>query len=211
MTLDRNQVEQALERATRLDDDGTGRFELVDVQKVADELGLSREAVRQAVAEVSGQASGMLTVGASGYVPGDADAVHDALRTYLTLRGLAPAGAGVWRQQNGWWPDLYRFLAGTPVAVTVAPAGPRTFVGLTAGLDRVFRVHVAAAFFGLVAAALIFLSRPGVTQLATIAALTLGWLAADLWAFMRRRIAVEQRLLGALTDISQPRYRLTPW
>ena len=213
MQLDREQVEQALERATRFDaerdDDST--FDLADVERLGDELGLFPEAVRNAVVEISGQASGMLTVGARGFVPDTVPAVQESLNSYLHLRGLVLSAPGMWRQQGGWWPDLYRFTAVSPVAVTVTHAGQRAFVSLTAGLDRLFRAHVVAAVLGVITAVLIFFSRPGAGQLLTLTALLGGWLVADLWAFMRRRAAIEQRLIGAVEAISLPEYRSQPW
>lgn len=213
MTLDRSQLEQALERATRLEGEREQQagFGLADVERVGDELGLSRETVRRAVADVSGEASGMLTVGVRRIVQSDADTVQEDLTTYLHLRGLEASGPGLWRQRGGWWPDLYRLSAVTPVAVTVSQAGEQSFVSLTAGIDRVFRAHIVAAFVGMLAAVLIFLSRPGPGQLLALTGLLVIWLAADLWAFMRRRLAIQHRLAGALADVARPSYRHQPW
>ncbi|NNC93429.1 MAG: hypothetical protein HKN80_13150, partial [Acidimicrobiia bacterium] len=135
---------------------------------------------------------------------------HSALDSFFRLRGLTPAGSAVWEQGSGWWPDLYRFTARTPVGVSVGASDYGTTVRLTARLDRVWRAHLVS---GLLAPLALVLTVLGAGPSAWFGLMlgALAWMAVVAWTYQLRREAVQRRLAAALADVSRPAYRLQPW
>ncbi len=211
MVLDRNQVEAAIERAMELDAAEVSTFDVAAVQRLADELGVSQAAISQAIGEAVGGSPGPLNAAAQELIPATPAEVEEALESYFRLRGLGTDGSTVWRQQSGWWPDLYRFTATTPVAAAVAEAGEGTMVRLTARLDRVWRAHVVAVLLGPLLLAIAILTGAGPAALVSAVLLSLGWALLSAWTYQLRREAIRRRLARALHDVSQPAYRLAPW
>jgi len=212
MTLDRSQIEAVLERAFELD--AATVDETVDVETVrrlADELGVSESALMQAMSEVAGERAGSHGVVAQASIPAQAADLEGALGSFLRLRGLITEGHDVWRQESGWWPDLYRFRAVTPVAVSIAPGDGVTVVSLTARLDRVWRGHVMAAVLAPLLVGLLLLAAPGLSSLVGGVVLGALWVGACGWAFHYRTESIRQRLASAIGEVSRPLYRLHPW
>jgi len=211
MVLDRNQVEAAIERALELDAAEVPAFDVAAVQRLADELGVSQAAISQAIGEAVGGSPGPLNATAQAPISAPPAEVEEVLHSYFRLRGLGTDGSTVWRQESGWWPDLYRFTATTPVAAAVAEAGEGTMVRLTARLDRVWRAHVVSALFGPLLLAIAVLTGAGPSALLSSLLLSFGWVAVSAWAYQLRRESIRRRLAQALHDVSQPAYRLAPW
>ena len=210
MALDRTKLEMVLERAEELDSAATrSTFSDEEVARLGDELGISPAAVTRALAEAS--ASQSLTVGATALIHGEQPRVLDHVTTYLQMRGLEPIGAGVWEQRTGWWPDLYRFRALTPIAVSAVQSGEATRVTITAGLDRIWRLHLVAGALGLLAAT--FLAIPPLALTSLFAAgLQAGLVAgSSWWSYVQRSRAIRTRLQRGLEEIASPTYQLQPW
>ncbi len=212
--MDRDQVEVALTRAVEIDaavEPAEPTFDLPTVQRLADELGVSSEAIARAIGETTVPEAGPINAVAHATIPAPAPEVDRALESLLRLRGLQPVGSGVWQQASGWWPDLFRFRAVTPVAVTVAPGYGGTVVSLTARLDRVWRVHLAAAVLVPLVTALALLGAVGVGDLAGGLVAALAWVGSCAWGYQYRRESIRRRLAAALGDIAEPAYRRQPW
>ena len=117
----------------------------------------------------------------------------------------------MWEQASGWWPDVYRYRAQTPVVVSVAPAGDATRVRLTARLDRLARVHVLLALLAPLWVS--FLAGRGATigELMGWAVPAALWIVGSALGFLYRREAIRRRLATALCAIAEPVYRAAPW
>ncbi|MBT8165854.1 MAG: hypothetical protein KJP22_05765 [Acidimicrobiia bacterium] len=210
MAFDRVQVEAVIERALELDDAPSAGMDAGAVRRIGDELGVSPGAMSQALAEIGAGRPGPLSVSAQATIPVPPAVLESALSSFLRLRGLAPTGSAVWQQASGWWPDLYRFSAVSPVAVTVGEADDATALRLTARLDRVWRVHLLAALLAPLALVLAVLGvGPGLSLGSVI--LLAAWVGLCGWTYLVRRTAVERRLRGALDTVANPAYRLHPW
>jgi hypothetical protein len=209
MVFDRRQAESVIERALELDRGETPAFDAAALQRLADELEVSPAAMSQAIEEAKSGRPGFLNAMAELAIDAPVSDVERAVESMLRLRGLHPVGSRVWRQDSGWWPDLYRFRAAAPVAVSVRPADGGTAVRLTARLDRIWRAQLTGAILG----PLLFLLAlaAGTGSLPTVLVAAVGWSCFSLWAYLPRRRAVERRLRSALTDLSRPAYRLQPW
>lgn len=210
MAFDRSQVEAVIQRALELDDVPTTGMDAAAVLRVGEELGVSSEAMIRALAEVTSDRPGPLSVGAQATIAVSAAAAEAALAAFLRLRGLASTGSAVWQQETGWWPDLYRFWAVTPVGVTVGVADDGAVVRLTARLDRVWRAHLAAA---LLAPILLVVSLLGAGPEPSVGGVVLlaVWVGLCGWTYLARRAAVARRLRGALDTVADPAYRRHPW
>ena len=212
MARDRTKLEAALARAAELDSlagDAQIMFDDEEVSRVGAELGISPVSISRALSELNAGQS--LTVHATAVLPGARARVMSDLATYLHIRGLTSIGAGVWEQRSGWWPDLYRFLALTPVAVAADDSGNSTRITLTAGLDRIWRVHLLVGVLGFVAAAVVTIPTLELTtMLAGILVATL-FMGLSWWLYLRRRRLIEWRLQWALEEIARPSYRVQPW
>ncbi len=210
--LDRSKLELVLARAAELDA-GAGesprKYTEHEVSRVAAELGISAMAVTQALSEVhSGQS---LRVESSAVLRGDPSQVAADVSTYLHMRGLGEVGSGVWEQRTGWWPDVYRFRVVTPVAVATTATQGQTQVTLTAGLDRIWRLHLVAGLVGLLSLLAMALPPLSVTNF-IVAAVQAGVLVAVVWwSYRFRRRAIHARLGWALDEIGRPSYQLQPW
>jgi hypothetical protein len=152
----------------------------------------------------------MLNAVAQATIAASPEVVTDSLGSYLRLRGLTTDGSKVWRQEGGWWPDLYRFTASTPVGLAVAESDDGTLVRLTARLDRIWRTHLIAGIIAPVLAALAFFTAVIPSPVTSLAGAVLG-AGASVWWYQLRRRAIERRLARALTEIASPAYRLAPW
>lgn len=212
MVLDRRQVEAILERALELDSAGLeATFDIDTVQRLADELGVSSAALTTAIGEVGIETTGPLAVVAQSTIAAPVADVDAALAAFLRLRGLHTEGSSVWRQDSGWWPDLYRFTAVTPVATSLAAADDGTVVRMTARLDRVWRGHALAALLALLLLGLSVLTGSGPSDILGTVVLGAIWLALVAWTYYARREAIQRRLAGAITDVSGAAYRRNPW
>ncbi len=210
MAFDRSQAEAVFERALELDAPAASTFDRAALQRLADELGVSESAMSRAIDEALAGRPGPLNAVAEAEIAASAPEIHEALGSYFRLRGLRPNGPTVWQQESGWWPDLYRFTATTAVAVSIREGDDRTTVRLTARLDRLWRVHLAAALMGPLLLLGGFIGvGPSVTVGSLVAVLL--WVGAAAWTYQQRRQAVGRRLGGALTDVARPAYRLQPW
>lgn len=212
MALDRSKLELVLARAAELDagaGDSPRTFSEEDVSRVAAELGISALAVTRALSEANAGQS--LNVEASAALRGDPAQVIAGVSTYLHMRGLGEVGAGVWEQRTGWWPDVYRFRVVTPVAVAATFSSDQTHITLTAGLDRIWRLHLISGLLGLLALIALGLPPLSVTSfmVATVQAgvvVGVAW-----WSYRFRRRAILMRLQWALEEIGRPSYQLQPW
>jgi hypothetical protein len=210
MAFDRSQVEAVLQRALELDEAPSSHLEAEAVRRIGEELGVSSAAMSQALAEITSGRPGPLSVSAQATIPVSASALGVALTSFLHLRGLAPASSSVWQQDSGWWPDLYRFRAVSPVGVTVGEADDATAIRLTARLDRVWRAHLGAA---LLAPLMVMMSLLGIGPGPSVGGFILlaGWVVLCGWTYLARREAIGRRLAGALDAVASPAYRLHPW
>jgi hypothetical protein len=210
MAFDRGQVEAVIQRALELDDVPTAGMDAAAVLRVGEELGVSSEAMIRALAEVTSDRSGPLSVSAQATIAVAAAEAETALAAFFRLRGLASTGSAVWQQETGWWPDLYRFWAVVPVGVTVGVADDGAVVRLTARLDRVWRAHLAAA---LLAPVLLMVSLLGAGPELSVGGVVLlaAWAGLCAWTYLARRAAVERRLRAALDIVADPAYRSHPW
>ena len=111
MAFDRSQVEAVIQRALELDDVPTTGMDAAAVLRVGEELGVSSEAMIRALAEVTSDRPGPLSVSAQATIAVSAAGAETVLDAFLRLRGLASTGSAVGQQETGWWPDLYRFWA----------------------------------------------------------------------------------------------------
>ncbi len=212
MVYDRIQAEAILARAQELDAHTTGAsLDAGALQRVADELGLSREALSQAIDEAAGERTGPLTVEARATTRQSVDEVTGALASYLRLRGLSSSGWSVWEQASGWWPDLYRYRAHTHVAVFVAERVDGTHVRLSARLDRVWRVHLFVALLAPLFLVISAVGGAGLSNLVDLLLLAVLWVGSAIATFYYRREAIQKRLTAALVDVSLPTYRMMPW
>ena len=164
----------------------------------------------QAIAEATAGRPGPRNAVAEVTISAAPSEVHDALDSLLRLRGLNPSGSAVWQQDSGWWPDLYRFTAITPVAVSVASSDHGTRARLTARLERIWRAHLIAALLAPLALILAVLGA-GPSASVELVLGALAWMSIAGWTYQLRREAVQRRLAGALDDVSRPAYRLQPW
>lgn len=210
MVFDRSQAEEVFERALELDGDAAPTFDSSALHRLADELGVSEAAMSQAIGEVIAGRPGLLNAVAAASLAVPVSEVGEALASFLRLRGLAPVGSTVWEQRSGWWPDLYRFTATTPVAVSVAETDGGSTVRLATRLDRVWRAHLVGALLAPVVLALALLGV-GPSASAGTVVVALVWIGAAAWTYQLRREAVRRRLSRALEDVARPEYRLQPW
>jgi hypothetical protein len=209
MVFDKRQAEAVIERALEIDLGEAPAFDAAALQRLADELGVTPAAMSQAIEEAKSGRPGFLNAMAELAIDVPVADVERAMESMLRLRGLHPVGSRVWQQDSGWWPDLYRFRAAAPVAVSVEPADGGCAVRLTARLDRIWRAHLTGALLGPL---LFLLALAGGTgSLPTVLVSAAGWSWFSLWSYLPRRRAVERRLRSALTDLSRPAYRLHPW
>jgi len=213
MAFDRSQAEAILERALALDaDEPAATIDVDALQRLGDELGISPASLAEAMEQVPGdRSSGPLNVSARATVRASRAETQAGFASFMRLRGLDTDGSNVWRQGSGWWPDLFRFRAVTPVSFSLSPTGDETRVHLTARLDGVWRAHLLAAILGALFAVVAWLTGPDLTGM--VAALTgaAAWIALCVWAYLYRREVVRRRLADALRDVSGPRYRRNPW
>ena len=212
MARDHPNLEEVLTRAAELDllaADGQLMLNDEEVSWVGAELGISPVSISRALSELNAGQS--LNVDATAVLPGTRARVMSDLATYLHIRGLRSIGAGVWEQRSGWWPDLYRFLALTPVAVAASDSGNSTRITLIAGLDRIWRVHLLIGVLGFVTAAVVTILTLELTNmLAGILVATLS-MGLSWWFYLRRRRLITLRLQWALEEIARPSYRVQPW
>jgi len=212
MARDRTKLEAVLARAAELDslaDDGQIMLDDEEVSWVGAELGISRVSISRALSELNAGQS--LTVDATAVLPGTRARVMSDLATYLHIRGLRSIAAGVWEQRSGWWPDLYRFLALTPVAVAVSDSGNSTRITLIAGLDRIWRVHLLIGVLGFVAAAVVTVPTLELTNMLAGVLVATLFMVLSWWFYLRRRRMITWRLQWALEEIARPSYRMQPW
>jgi hypothetical protein len=205
--MDRLQAEAALERAIELDasSDEPATFDRERLEQLGQELGVSTVALNQALDEVLNAPAGPLTTGAVRTIDASRAELEPAIDAMLRLRGLTTEGGSVWSQASGWWPDLYRFLSVTTLAVSLMAAGEGTTVRLVARLDRVWRGHLVAAVLlplGLLAV------NPGVLAWFGV---TAGWVVACGAGYSHRRESIRRRLEQALRELARPDYRRHPW
>lgn len=210
MVFDRRQAEEVFERALEIDGAPVPAFDAASLQRLAAEMGVSESAMSQAIAEATIGPPGPLNALAEATIPAPPAEVRNALDSFFRLRGLTPAGSAVWEQGSGWWPDLYRLTARTPVGVSVGASDCGTTVRLTARLDRVWRAHLVAALLAPLALVLTVLGT-GPSAWFGLMLGALAWMAVVAWAYQLRREAVQRRLAAALADVSRPAYRLQPW
>jgi hypothetical protein len=206
--MDRLQAEAALSRALELE--ATAAADVFDrdaLERLGLELGVSPESLDQALGDVLGAPAGPLNAAAARTIVAPVEEVEAAIESLLRLRGLTTDGGSVWRQGTGWWPDLFRFRAVTPVAVSVIEAGTGTTVRFMARLDHLWRAHLVAAILVPLLAALLL----GIGELVASLFLGLAWVAVCGLGYRYRRGAVRRRLEGALRELSRPDYRSQPW
>lgn len=207
--MDRVQAEAALSRALELEarSESGDRFDRAVLDRLGLELGISPQALDEAVEEVLSAPAGPMNAAAGRAIPAPAAEISAALDTMLRLRGLTTDGAGVWRQESGWWPDVFRSWAVTPVAVSIVDSGRRTVVRFMARLDRIWRAHLLAAIIAPLVAAVLL----GVGELLAVLGFGLAWVAASVLGYQYRREAIRQRLDRALGELARPDYRRQPW
>ena len=210
MAFDRRQAEEVFERALEIDEAAVAEFDQSALQRLADEMGVSEAAMSQAIAEATGGRPGPRNAVAEATIPAAPSDVGAALDSFFRLRGLSPSGTTVWHQTSGWWPDLYRFTAITPVAVSLSGSESEATVRLTARLDRIWRSHLLAALLAPLVLVMAFL-RTGSSVSLGLALGAVVWMTAAAWTYQQRRDAVARRLAGALGDVSNPAYRFHPW
>lgn len=210
MTFDRRQAEEVFERALELDTAAVPDFDRSALQRLADEMGVSEAAMSQAIAEATGGRPGPRNAVAEATIQAAPSDVGAALDSFLRLRGLSPSGTTVWHQTSGWWPDLYRLTAITPVAVSISGTDAEATVRLTARLDRIWRGHLMAALLGPLVIILAVV-RAGSSISVGLVVGAVVWMTAAAWTYQLRRDAVQRRLAGALGDVSNPAYRFQPW
>jgi hypothetical protein len=210
MALDRSQVEAVIQRALELDEAPSTGMDAGAVRRIGDELGVSPKAMSQALAEIGAGRPGPLSVSAQATIPVPPAGLDSALASFLRLRGLAPTGSGVWQQETGWWPDLYRFWAVAPVGVVVGEADDGSVVRMTARLDRLWRAHLGAALLGPLLLVMAVLGAGPPPSLGGVGLLVV-WVGLCGWTYLARRAAVERRLRGALATVADPAYRMHPW
>lgn len=211
MVYDRRQAESILARAQELDaPTSEALFDTAALQELADELDVSRQALTQAIDEMTTEEAGLLTAQAGAMVDQPVESVTESVGAYLRLRGLTSSGWSVWEQSTGWWPDVYRYRAHTPVAVSVSPAGEATRVRLTAHLDRIARAHVVVGLLAPLWLAML-VAGGGVSELAGWVLPAAAWVAGAIGGFFYRREAIRRRLARTLGEIARPVYRMVPW
>ncbi|MDH3606101.1 MAG: hypothetical protein OER12_03810 [Acidimicrobiia bacterium] len=211
MVYDRRQAESILARAQELDAPSSeALFDTAALQQLADELDVSRQALTQAIDEMTTEDAGLLSAEAGALVDQPVETVTESVGAYLRLRGLTSTGWSVWEQSTGWWPDVYRYRAHTPVAVSVSSAGTATRVRLIAHLDRVARAHVV---FGVLAPLWLamLVAGGGVSGLGGWLVPAVAWVAGAIGGFFYRREAIRRRLANALVEVARPDYRMVPW
>ena len=206
--MDRLQAEAAIARAMELDasrDDDA--FDRQMLERLGREFGVSMESLNRAVDEVMTVPEGPLNAAATRTIDASQAEVEPAIESMLRLRGLTTDGGSVWRQDGGWWPDLYRFRSVTTLAVTLLAAGAGTTVRFMARLDRIWRAHLAAAVVLPVVLGLVMAMADPPAWLA----LSLAWIGLCALTYGYRRQAVRARLDQALAELAQPEYRRQPW
>lgn len=212
MILDRSELETVLKRAIDIDSAaGDDSFDLATVEHLADELGVTRSALIQAIDEVAQPNRPHATTSAQVVIEAPQDEVLAAVESLFRLRGLRRTGVANWEQDSGWWPDLYRFRATTPVSVWTGRRGGSTWVRLTARLDNAWRSHLLAGILGPVLLVLWALTGTRLSQVVAWLPMTAAWVFAVTWAYRLRRASVGRRLVAALRDVARPSYRLAPW
>lgn len=207
--MDRVQAESALNRALELEsaDPGGELLDRAALDRIGQELGIAPDTLDVAVTEVLSAPAGPLNAAAARTIDAPAPELDRAIATMLRLRGLTTDGNAVWRQESGWWPDLFRYRAVTPVAVSVVASGRSAVVRLMARLDHMWRSHLVAAVVVPILAAFFV----GIGEIAFILAFGAGWVALSLIGYQYRRDAVRQRLEQALRELARPDYRSQPW
>jgi hypothetical protein len=182
--LTRKQVELILRRTAELeqrDDDALDGLTPQDLERVAEELGMSQDALHQAIAEsragvlvpvsertLVDQVFGGRFIEARRFVPGDVATLRVAVDRFLQEQGFQLkrnlGHAQIWEPARDWWTRMRRtFRAGTyrlprdieiEVRVTEVPGGPhRTLVALRADATRARTTRVGAAATSLIAGA----------------------------------------------------------
>jgi len=210
MAFDRKQAEEVFERALAIDAALAPTFDRADLQRLADELGVSESAMSQAISEAIGGQPGPRNAVAQATIPAPVSEVRNAFDSFFSLRGLYSRGSGVWEQGSGWWPDLYRFRAITPVALTIVESGEGSAARLTARLDSIWRVHLIGALLAPLTLVLAVLGI-GPPMSRELLFGCLAWMIVAVATLQLRQEAVRRRLAGALNDVSRPAYRLQPW
>jgi hypothetical protein len=212
MVLDRSELEAVLKRAIDIDlATGDESFDLATVEDLADELGVSRTALIQAIDEVVLLDASHVTTSAQVVVTAPPDEVLAAVESLFRLRGLRKTGVASWEQDSGWWPDLYRFRASTPVSVWTGGGGESTWVRLSARLDNAWRSHVLASLAAPLLLVLWTLTSGSFGEALAWLPIVAAWMLAVTWAYRLRRAAIGRRLVAALRDVARPSYRLAPW
>jgi len=184
--LSRKQVELILRRTAELeqrDDDALEGLTPAELEKVADELGLSHQALNQAIAE---SRAGMLApegertlvdrmfggrlVEVRRFVPGNAASIRAAVDRFLEEQGFQikrnRSGVQLWEASTDWSARLRRAFRAGPyrlprdieIEVTVAdvPGGPHpVLVGLRVDAARARTTRVSAATASVLAGAAI--------------------------------------------------------
>ncbi len=184
--LTRKQVELILRRATDLEQRNENALEVLtpqDLERVADELGMSRDSLNQALAEsragvlvseeertVLDRFFGRRIIEARRFVPGDAASVRLAVDQFLDDQGFQLkrnlGEAQVWEAGRGWWTRVRRAMQARTyrlprdieieVRVTDVPGGPHpVLVVLRVDATRSRSSHLGAAAVSLAAGALV--------------------------------------------------------
>lgn len=182
--LTRKQVELVLRRAAELEQRDENALELLtpqDLERVADELGMSRDALHQALAEsragvlVSEEERTLLDrffgrriIEARRFVPGDVATLRRAVEQFLQEQGFELkrnlGEAQIWEAGRDWWTRVRRALRSgayrlprdveIEVRVTEVPGGPHpVLVALRVDAARARSSRVAAAAASLIAGA----------------------------------------------------------
>lgn len=183
--LTRKQVELILRRATELEhqreDTALEVLTPKDLERVADELGMSQAALQQALAEsragvlvpegertLLDRVFGPTIVDARRFVPGEPTRVRQAVERFLEEQGFEIkrnlGHAQIWQASRDWWtslrralrPGTYRLPRDIEIEVRVAdvPGGPHpVLVALRVDATRARTSRVGAATASLIAGA----------------------------------------------------------
>ena len=182
--LTRKQVELILRRTAELeqrDDDALDNLTPQDLERVAEELGMSQDALHQAIAEsragvlvpvgertLVDQVFGSRFIEARRFVPGDAATVRQAVDRFLEEQGMELkrnlGHAQIWEVSRDWWtrmrrtfrPGSYRLPRDVEIEVRVSevPGGPHpVLVALRVDATRARTTRVGAATASVIAGA----------------------------------------------------------
>jgi hypothetical protein len=184
--LTRKQVELILRRAAELEQRDENALEVLtpqDLERVADELGMSQDALHQALAEsragvlVSPEERtlldrfyGLRIIEARRFVPGDVASLRLAVDQFLQEQGFQLkrnlGEAQIWEAGRDWWTRVRRALRSgayrlprdveIEVRVTEVPGGPHpVLVALRVDATRARTARVGAATASVIAGALV--------------------------------------------------------